>query len=66
MHGDSYFTRLDTWIQELELSGNLPRDKKVIWDSAIQGLENPVFAGLEDEKEFVKMKEELISKSRQI
>lgn len=66
LHGDSYFTRLDTWIQELELSGNLPRDKKVIWDSAIQGLENPVFAGLEDEKEFVKMKEELISKSRQI
>ncbi|MDD6070415.1 MAG: helix-turn-helix transcriptional regulator [Clostridiales bacterium] len=66
LHGDSYFTRLDTWIQELELSGNLPRDKKVIWDSAIQGLENPVFASLEDEKEFIEMKEELISKSRKI
>ena len=59
LHGDSYFTRLDTWIRKLDFSGNLPRDKKVIWDSAIQGLENPAFAILEKEKAYVEMKEEL-------
>lgn len=59
LHGDSYFTRLDTWIQESELSGNLPRDKKVIWDSVIQALENPVFAVLKNEKAYIEMKEEL-------
>lgn len=59
LHGDSYFTRLDTWIRELDLSGNLPRDKKVIWDSAILGLENPAFAILEKEKAYIELKEEL-------
>lgn len=59
LHGDTYFTRLDTWIQDLELSGNLPRDKNVIWDSAIQALEDPVFAVLKEEEALIAMKEEL-------
>lgn len=62
LHGDSYFTRLDTWIQKLELSGNLPRDKKVIWDSAIQALANPAFAVLETEKAYMEMKEKLFQR----
>lgn len=65
LHGDSYFNRLDAWIQELELSGNLPRDKKVIWDSAIQALDNPAFAVLEKEKAYIEIKEELSQRSRE-
>ena len=65
LRGDSYFTRLDAWIQESELSGNLPRDKKVIWDSAIQALDNPAFAVLEKEKAYIEIKEELSQRSRE-
>ena len=64
--GDSYFTKLDQWIQESELSGNLPRDKKVIWDSAIQAFDHPAFADLAEEKAFIEMKEELICKSKKV
>ncbi|MGN0155375.1 MAG: helix-turn-helix domain-containing protein [Lachnospiraceae bacterium] len=62
LQGDSYFTMLDSWIQESEFSGNLPRDKKVIWDSAIQALEHPALSLLEKEEAFIKIKQELIHK----
>ncbi|MCI5587944.1 MAG: helix-turn-helix domain-containing protein [Lachnospiraceae bacterium] len=64
-HGDSYFTKLDQWIQEQELGGSPPRDKKVIWDSAIQAFDHPAFAVLAEEKAFIEMKEEIICKSKQ-
>lgn len=62
LQGDSYFTMLDSWIQESEFSGNLPRDKKVIWDSAIQALEYPALGLLEKEEAFINIKQELIRK----
>lgn len=62
LQGDSYFTMLDSWIQESEFSGNLPRDKKVIWDSAIQALEHPALHLLEKEEAFINIKQELIRK----
>ena len=64
-HGDSYFTKLDQWIQEQELGGSPPRDKKVIWDSAIQAFDHPAFAVLAEEKAFIEMKEEIVCKSKQ-
>lgn len=66
LHGDSYFSKLNQWIMELEFGGNLPRDKKIIWDSVIKAFEHPAFAVLADEKSFIEMKEELICKSKQI
>ena len=64
-HGDSYFTKLDQWIQEQELGGSPPRDKKVIWDSAIQAFDHPAFAVVAEEKAFIDMKEEFVCKSKQ-
>lgn len=63
-HGDSYFTKLEQWIQEQEFGGSPPRDKKIIWDSVVQAFDHPVFAVLAEEKAFSKMKEELICKSK--
>ncbi|MCF2680063.1 helix-turn-helix transcriptional regulator [Faecalicatena contorta] len=63
-HGDSYFTKLDQWIQEQEFGGSPPRDRKVIWDSAIQAFDHPAFAILAEEKAFIEMKKELIRKSK--
>ena len=66
IRGDSYFTKLEQWLQEQELGGNSPRDKKVIWDSAIQAFSHPAFVILEKEESFVRMKENLICKSKKI
>ncbi len=65
IHGDSYFTKLEQWLQEQELGGNAPRDKKVIWDSAIHAFSHPAFASLEREKAFVTLKERIIQKRRE-
>ncbi|MBQ3546233.1 MAG: helix-turn-helix transcriptional regulator [Lachnospiraceae bacterium] len=60
LRSDEYFNKLDVWFEQMELGGNVPRDKKVILESAIQGLNHPVFAILEDELKYQKMKKRLI------
>lgn len=52
LHGDSYFDKLDNCFEELELGSQLVRDKKLVMASTIQGLENPIFAGLKDMEEY--------------
>lgn len=52
LHGDSYFDKLDICFEELELGSQLVRDKKLVMESAITGLENPVFAGLREMAQF--------------
>ena len=62
LRSDSYFDKLDVWFEQLELGGNVPRDKKVIIESALQGLNHPVFVTLENEVEYQKMKDRLARK----
>ncbi len=52
LHGDSYFSHLDECFEELELGAVLVRDKKVVLKSAIGELQNPVFEGLKNMKEY--------------
>ena len=52
LHGDSYFTKLDRWFEELDLGTQMPRSKKLVWQNARENLNNPVFAGLQKMKEF--------------
>ena len=60
LHGDSYFTKLDYWVEQLDLNGQAPRDKKVIWESAMTCLERPEFTILQTEDAFKKLKERLL------
>lgn len=66
LHGDSYFPLLDTWFEQADLGINAPRNKKVIWDSAIQTLCNPVFSILESEKQFQNIKESFTKKGESL
>lgn len=66
LKGDDYFDCLDDIFQELELSGNAPRDRKVIFDSLLTSLAHPVFSLLEQEEEFQKMKSYLEQKRKVI
>ena len=52
LHGDSYFSKLDSWFEELDLGTQMPRSKKLIVQSARENLNNPVFDSLHDMKEF--------------
>lgn len=52
LHGDSYFTKLDSWFEELDLGTQMPRSKKLVIQNARENLNSPVFAGLQKMKEF--------------
>lgn len=59
LRGDSYFDKMDTWIDRLDQGGKAPRSKKVIFDSALGGFEHPAFASLQDDPEFINIKKTL-------
>lgn len=65
IHSDHYFDKIDVWIEQLELGGNVPRDKNVIFGSALQGLEIPVFEVLKDEVVFQNLKGRLARNIKQ-
>ena len=56
LHGDNYFTNLDKCFEELELGSQMVRDKKLVMNSAISELDNPVFESLKDMEEYKKIK----------
>lgn len=53
---DEYFNRLDIWVEKTMLAGNIPRDKKMIYDSILLSFDTPSFEILKDEQDFVKLK----------
>lgn len=54
LHGDSYFTLLDGWLEEnLPLGSSLPRSEDLIRKDILKALTaTPAFAGLSDNKRF--------------
>ncbi|MBQ2745552.1 MAG: helix-turn-helix transcriptional regulator [Lachnospiraceae bacterium] len=52
LHGDSYFDKLDSCFEDFELGSQLVRDKKLVMESAIAELDNPIFAGLKEMVEY--------------
>lgn len=49
LHGDSFFSELDSWFAEFDLGAEALRSEEVIKESMLQGVvQNPVFAALED------------------
>lgn len=59
LHGDCYFTQIGDWFKQSDMGNQAPRDKKLIWDSAVDALKHPAFAILEGNKAFEHMKERL-------
>ena len=62
LHGDEFFDLLDSWLEELNLGTNLPRDDKTIRQSMADAVvNNPVFAVLAEERDFQRIVEKLQS-----
>lgn len=59
LHGDTYFNRLDSWFESLDLGPQMPRSKKLVMQSARENLKNPVFDGVREEKEFIRIDKQL-------
>lgn len=52
LHGDSYFDRLNDWIERLPLGEQAPRDKAFVGKSIRDALDNPLFVKLRAKEEF--------------
>ena len=57
LHGDTYFSKMDSWFEQLEYGGGAPRERKIVLNSAIEGLQHPAFACLWEDKKFKRMNE---------
>lgn len=62
LHGDEYFYSLSKWIDRLKLKGTIPRDMKYVKMSMLSIFDNPVFAGLQGQEEYVRLKESAYKK----
>lgn len=63
---DGYFNRVKSWYQQSDLGGNFPRNKKIIFDSAMQAFEFPAFAVLHENPEFIKLQKSLALKGEHL
>lgn len=61
LHGDEYFDCLEEWIEKLDLGAAPPRNRKTVFESFVESLEHPLFAGLQDNSEFQRIKKSLSS-----
>lgn len=59
LHGDTYFTKLDTWFEQLDLGSQMPRSKKLILENARGNLNNSFFTGIQETKEFLAIRKML-------
>ncbi len=55
LHGDSYFNQLDSWFETLDLGTQMPRNKKIVVQSAKEKMNHPIFIELCGENEIAKL-----------
>ena len=55
LHGDSFFDRIDEWIERLPLGDQPPRDKAFVRQNVLAALENPCFQTVKKSEEFQKI-----------
>lgn len=57
--GDNYFNRIESWYEQSDLGGNAPRNKKIIFASAMQVFETPEFSIMRENPKFIKLQRTL-------
>lgn len=66
IQGDSYFDKLELIIAQRRETKQAPRDKKVIFQSAMSMFEYPLFLKYKDEETFITLKQKLERKGEEI
>ena len=59
IYGDSYFSKMDQYVQKYDMLRTPPRGKKVIWDSVLEAMNNPAFAPISESREMKRWKQKL-------
>ena len=60
LHGDNFFNLLDSWLAELDLGTDMPRDEKTVRQSMADAIiNNPAFSSFTDEPRFQQIAEKL-------
>lgn len=57
LHGDSFFSSLDNWFEEMELGTTAVRSSGSVRESILMGFHNPVFSVLKDQKRLRRLAE---------
>lgn len=57
LHGDSFFSSLDDWFEEMELGTTAVRSSGSVRESILMGFHNPVFSILKDQKRLRRLAE---------
>lgn len=56
---DDYFDKMTVWFEKNTLAGNLPREKKVIYDGLLMSFETPCFEVLQKEERFMRLRDKV-------
>lgn len=56
LHGNEYFNRLDEWLDNLSLGSSPPRDERVVMESLVPAINNPVFSKLYNNEKYKEFK----------
>ena len=57
IHGDEFFTEIDTWLEEMNVTK--PRDEQLVIQTFVQSINNPAFSVLEGVEGFDGLKKEI-------
>ncbi len=61
LHGDSYFTKLYDWFENMDLGVQMVRSKKLVLEGVKENLKHPAFDSIRKEKEFAGLEKLLAS-----
>ena len=59
LHGDAYFDCLEEWFEKLDLGAYPPRESKLVYQSVIMALQNPIFEPLNQNQEYKKLQKDV-------
>lgn len=59
LHGDTYFTLLDDWLEELDLGTHAPRNTKIIKHSIMELMDAPFFEAFREDLEMQELRQRL-------
>lgn len=66
LHGDGYFDQINQIFEQSDLGTSILRNRKLVFNSIIESLNNPAFSIISQEEEFERLKKYLIEKGKQL
>lgn len=59
IHGDEYFDLFEEWYSDYNMGLGAPRNETLVWESAIEVFDNPIFEPIKEHKKFKTIKNKI-------